>query len=678
MLLTSLLFFMGTTVAGVSLSKQILQKKVKKTSFKKAVLEIPKKAQQKLFKLSEHKDVSEIQAEKEINRYLVVSSTSLVLTTLGALVYPPLTIVSIPFLIYSSGYILKKTYDTVIKEHRIGAAIIDSITSIGFMVAGYFFATALWYTLYYYSRKLLRETEDHSRKNLVNIFGKQPRFVWIISDGVELEIPFSQLKTNDIVVIDAGETIPIDGVIHSGVANIDQHILTGEFQPIEKGVGETVFAGTVLLEGQIQIRVEKTGKETVAAKIGKILDKTADFKASMQSYGERIIDKGALPTLAISAVTLPFLGTMSALAIVNAGFGYHMRISAPLSMLNFLTIASKNGILIKDGRSLELLSQVDTVVFDKTGTLTEEQPHVGKIHCCGLEENELLTYAAAAEYKQTHPIALAILAEAKQRRLNVAPVIQAKYEVGYGIKVSVESTMIRVGSVRFMEMEGIPIPPDMNILQKETHEQGHSLVFVALNEQLAGAIELYPTIRPEAKQIIAQLKQRGLSMYIISGDHEQPTRKLAQKLGIENYFAETLPEDKANLIAQLQQKGKVVCFVGDGINDSIALKKSQVSISLRGASTVATDTASIILMDSHLNQLDQLFGIAESFDANMKNNLYLSIFPGFICLGGVFFLHFGIVSTILLYDAGLLIGVWNAMSPSLKKGKSTSESFKNK
>jgi Cu2+-exporting ATPase len=675
MLLTSLLFLSGGIAAGVSLSKQILQKNVKKTS--KAVLEKHKKAQQNLFKVSEHKDVSEIQAEKEINRYLVVSNTSLVLTTLGGLVYPPLTIISIPLLIYGSGYILKKAYDTVIKEHRIGVVIVESIAIVGFMVTGHFFATALWYTLYFYSRKLLRKTEDHSRKNLINIFGKQPRTVWVISNGVELEIPFSQLKTQDIIVINAGETIPIDGLIHSGIASIDQHVLTGELQPMAKGVGNSVFAGTVVLEGQIHIQVEKTGQETVAAQIGNILEKTADFKATMQSYGERIIDKGALPTLAVSAIALPILGTQSALAILNSCFGYQMRITAPLSMLNFLTIASKNSILIKDGRSLELLNQVDTVVFDKTGTLTEEQPHVGKIHCCGIEENELLTYAAAAEYKQTHPIALAILAEAKQRRLNVAPVTQAKYEVGYGIKVNVDAKLIRVGSVRFMEMEGISIPPEMNILQEETHEQGHSLVFIALNDQLAGAIELYPTIRPEAKQIIAQLKQRGLSLYIISGDHEQPTRKLAQKLGIDNYFAETLPEDKANLIAQLQQKGKVVCFVGDGINDSIALKKSQVSISLRGASTVATDTAAIILMDNHLNQLDHLFEIAEEFNANMKNNLNLSIIPGFLCWGGVFFLHFGIVSTVLLYDASLLVGVWNAMSPSLKNGKSTSKNLKN-
>lgn len=669
MLLSSILLL--GTIASVSLYKRVRQTPPPKTFGTKAVvLKTNQQIATKLSKLDKSQVEKELQVGKEINHYLTISTTSLILTVLGALVYAPLALASIPLLIYVSGDLFNKSYDMITTEHKVGAVLVDSIAAFGFMATGYYFATALLYTFYYYSRKLLRKTEDHSRKNLINIFGKQPRFVWVISNGVELEIPFSQLKINDIVMIHAGETIPIDGVIHSGIANIDQHILTGESQPLEKGEGEVVFAGTVVLEGQIQIRVEKTGQETAAAQIGNILNKTADFKASMQSYGERIIDKGALPTLAVSAVTLPILGTTSALATLNAGFGYHMRITAPLSMLNFLTIASKNGILIKDGRSLELLNQVDTVVFDKTGTLTEEQPHVGKIHCCSdLEENQLLTYAATAEYKQIHPVALAILGEAQQRGLKVTSVTQAKYEVGYGIKVWVEAKLIRVGSVRFMEMEGILIPPEIEGLLAEGLEQGHSLVFIALDDQLVGAIELYPTIRPEAKSIIVKLKQRGLSTYIISGDHEQPTRKLAQELGIENYFAETLPEDKANLIVQLQQKGKVVCFVGDGINDSIALKKSQVSISLRGASTIATDTAAIILMDSHLNQLDQLFTIAKSFNTNMKSNLNLSIIPGFICLGGVFFLHFGIVTTIFLYDAGLLIGVWNAMSPSLKNEK---------
>jgi len=315
MLLTSILFFVGST-AGVTLYKRIRQSQ--KFSNTKAIFETePQQIATKLSKPDEPQVEKKLQADQEINHYLTVSTTSLVLTTIGALVYSPLTLVSIPLLIYASGYIFNRAYEAVTIEHKISANLIDSILVIGLMTTGYYFATALLYTFYYYSRKLLHKTEDHSRKHLINIFGKQPRSVWIISDGVELEIPFNQLKINDIVVINIGETIPIDGVIHSGVANIDQHILTGESQPIEKGIGKTVFAGTVVLEGQIQIQVEKTGKETTAAQIGKILDKTADFKASMQSYGERIIDKGALPTLVVSAVTLPILGTMSALATLN-------------------------------------------------------------------------------------------------------------------------------------------------------------------------------------------------------------------------------------------------------------------------------------------------------------------------------------------------------------------------
>ena len=200
----------------------------------------------------------------------------------------------------------------------------------------------------------------------------------------------------------------------------------------------------------------------------------------------------------------------------------------------------------------------------------------------------------------------------------------------------------------------------------------YSLVYVALDGQLAGAIELHATIRPEAKGIISELRQRGFGIYIISGDHEKPTKKLAQELGIEHYFAETLPENKANLIEQLQKapkghdKGKAVCFVGDGINDSIALKTANVSISLRGASTIATDTAQIVLMDGSLKPLLQLFEIATELENNMKGNLLATIVPSVITIGGAFFLHFGVLSAIWLYNVGLLAGVVNAMWPLIK------------
>jgi len=364
------------------------------------------------------------------------------------------------------------------------------------------------------------------------------------------------------------------------------------------------------------------------------------------------------------AISLPLLGVTGGLAVLGARFGSQMRITGPLGMLNFLQIASHNGILVKDGRSLELLSKVDTVVFDKTGTLTEEQPSVGTIFTCnGYHREDVLANAATAESRQTHPIALAILAEAKKHKLDLAKTSDVQYEVGYGIQVSLAERLIQVGSNRFMQMEGITIPPEIQSSEHQAHKLGYSIVYVAIERQLAGAIELRPTVRPEAKEIVQYLKQRQINTYIISGDHEKPTQILAEQLGIEHYFAETLPENKAALVEQLQSEGKFVCFVGDGINDSIALKKADVSISLSGASTIATDTAQIILMDKTLNQLTYAFGIADDWETNMRGAFLYSMIPQTITVLGAYFLGFGIISSLALNLIGLSMGVRNAMLP---------------
>ena len=403
------------------------------------------------------------------------------------------------------------------------------------------------------------------------------------------------------------------------------------------------MASTVVLAGRIGVRISKTGEETVAMQIGKILDQTAELKSSLQSQGEVMADKLALPVLGLGMLFYPLFGFSSAAAVFTNELGYKMRLFAPASMLTFLNIASQQGILIKDGRSLELLNQVDTVVFDKTGTLTLEQPMVGQIHTYnGVCQDDVLRYAAAAEDGQTHPIAKAILAAANQRELAWPKIVDAKYEMGYGIQVNLSDRVIRVGSDRFMAMSDIEIASEVKDVQEHCHEHGHSLVLVAVDSQIVGVIELHGTIRPEAKEVINGLRERGMSMYIISGDHEAPTKKLAETLGIEHYFANTLPENKANLVSKLQEEGKSVCFVGDGINDSIALKKANVSVSLRGATMIATDTAQIVLMDGSLNRLENMFDVAERLSKNMKTNYHLSTMPCVICISGIVLFHWGI------------------------------------
>jgi P-type E1-E2 ATPase len=279
----------------------------------------------------------------------------------------------------------------------------------------------------------------------------------------------------------------------------------------------------------------------------------------------------------------------------------------------------------------------------------------------------LLTLAAAAEARQSHPIAKAIVQAAHERQLHLPTIDEARYELGYGIKVNLGEQTVHVGSLRFMDLEGISVAGEVYALQELGHEQGSTFVYIAVDGRLDGAIELHATLRPEAKQIIQQLKARKLAMYIISGDHQEPTQRLAMELGIDHYFAEVLPEEKAKIVARLQAEGRFVCFVGDGINDAIALKQAHTSISLRGASTAATDTAQIILTDESLQQLDTVFDLAQRFAANQTAGYLTTFGPGLLCLGGIFFLKFKILSALICYNISLVAGLTNALLPTLQQ-----------
>jgi len=607
-------------------------------------------------------DTSDIELDKNIRRSLGFMGLSLI----GTWLYAPLLFIAGAGTLYIFTPVFKKLFQNLKKGH-ISTELIEVISVVSLLAAGYSFLAIFLTFTSLLNLKLLTRTEQHSHKQLVNAFSQKHQSVWVIKDGTEVEIALEAVKLQDIVVVNAGEIIPVDGTITEGLASIDQHSLTGESKPVEIEVGGKVFSSTLVLSGRILIKVENTGSNTNAAKIGQLLEQTQEYKESLRLRGKQIADGFIAPTLVVSGLTLPVLGSSAAMAIIWTAFGYNMKLYGPISVLNFLHIMAKNGILIKDGRSLEMMQQVDTLVFDKTGTLTREQPRVTCLHPFKpFDQDILLSYAAAAEYRQTHPIAKAILTAAKQRGLNLPIIEEAFYQVGYGIEVNIDSKIVQVGSDRYMEQQGIYFPNEIQSLKTTCDSKGHSLVFVAVDKTLAGVLELQPRIRPEAKEIIDYVKAQGLSVYIISGDHEQPTRQLANDLGIEHYFAETLPDKKAELIAELRASGKFVAYVGDGINDAIALKQANVSISLRGASTIATDTAQIILMDGDLKKLKSLFKISRSFETNMRTNYLTSIIPGVITLSGVFFFHMGLFGSLFVYFSSKIFGLTNTMLPLVK------------
>ena len=610
--------------------------------------------------------------EKRLNHNVAVSIVMTGVAWAAAQHPTVVVVVCLPLALNMSLLLFQRAYHCLFIERKLKTPVVGAINIIATFLGGFYLASGLSFILYFLSEKLVIITQDRSHRKMVNIFGQQPRTVWAVIDGVEIEIPFDQVEVGTILVIGAGQMIPVDGVISEGYASIDQHRLTGEAQPAEKRVGDRVLAATVVLAGKLYIRVEKAGKATAAAQIGEILNNTAGYQMAIESKAIQVANASLAPTLAVAGLAWLVQSFEGAVAITNAAFGFNVKLTGPIAMLNYLNIAAHKGILVKDGRSLELLHEIDTVIFDKTGTLTLEQPQVAQIYLFnGTSEPTLLAYAAAVEDRQTHPIARAIVSAAKAKGLALPAINDARYEVGYGIKAWIDGHLLRVGSDRFMALEQILLPPEVATLQAVAHGQGHSLVMVALDDELAGIIELEPTIRPEAGAIIADLHQRGKQVYIISGDQAEPTRNLAARLGIDDYFANTLPEAKAGHVERLQAAGRKVCFVGDGINDSIALKKAQVSISLRGATSVATDTAQIVLMDTTLNQLPMLFDLAGQFDTNMKSGFAAAMIPGFLIIGGVFLAHMGIIGSMMLYNASLAAGVGVAMLPLYQHRKVT-------
>ena len=626
--------------------------------------------------------------ERMANRRFGTGLLALGLALLGRFIFAPLMPLAIAVGILASSAKYPYAYRQWRETKRLGAIHLLCVYSLYLWLGGYAAAGAVGSVLFGLMLKVKAISENQSRNNLVNLFQLQPAKVWVRSKGAEIEIPFDQLQIGDTLVLHAGQIVPVDGTIIEGVATVDQHMLTGEAQPVEKKAGDGVLASTLVISGQVDVAVEKTSNETTAGQIVAILNRTAQDSKPTAAKGVATADHLVMPTLALSLLSLPFIGPAGAISVIGANSMYTSYLSGSLAMLNFLNLAARGGVLIKDAGALERLSSIDTIVFDKTGTLTLETPHIAQIHTLnGMSAEQVLFFAAAAEARQTHPIARAILAAVADLNLQLPAIDQAHYEMGYGLKVRLGSNgfhplphagipgpilapshpLIRVGSGRFMTMEGITLPAQIHTLTAACQAQGHSLVMVAVDDELVGCIELQPTVRPEAQQIIQGLRARGLDLYIISGDQEAPTRKLAQDLGMTGYFANTLPEAKADLVAKLQAEDRQVCFIGDGINDAIAMRQAQVSVSLRGATTVATDTAQIILMEGNLHQLLQLFQLAEEFKRNTKNNIRFTTGVTLVAVTGILFAGFTFAATEIFYSLSLFGGLGIAMKPLLDR-----------
>ena len=616
------------------------------------------------------------------NHQLLLSGIALGTTCAGVLFFHPLSLLATPLIVYLEWPIYRAAWHDLVQKRGVKVdGLMALFTTSAWLMRAYV-SSAFSIFIWALADKITTQSRNRSQQKLINLFDQQPRTVWRLLDGQEVETPFELVQVDDIVVVHAGQTIPVDGIIHAGMALIDQQRLTGEARPVEKAQGDQVFAATLVVSGRLFVRVEKAGQSTLAAQIAEMLTQTTTYQLTLEARGLTLAEKAVLPSLLISALAWPLRGLRSAVAVLSVMPGVDMYFAGPLALLNSLYVAAQQGILIKDGRSLERLHRIDTVVFDKTGTLTNETLVLAQIHLCGaLDETEVLRCAAAAEQHQQHPIAQAILAAAQTQNLNWPDSAETRYEVGYGVQLRLPwatlrrpsapacdeaaTALVRVGSQRYLQQEGIAIPPPLQPIQSHCATLGHSLVYVAVAEEVVGVLELQPTLRPEAQGVINALQKQGLALYILSGDQLEPTRYLAEQVGIPNYAANVLPTAKAAFITDLQAQGRNVCFVGDGINDAIALQQAQVSISLAGATTIATDTAQIVLMEQSLRQLPLLFTLAHRLERNVLTNFGLSVGTGVLIIGGALLTPMGVGAAVSYGSVALLGIVGNAMTPLL-------------
>jgi len=600
-----------------------------------------------------------------------VATASLGFIVVGSTLFAPLTVFGVAGLVYLILPTWKQGYRDITEKKRFTRMVLESLVLPVTLITGNFMAAALAYWFLYFALHIRSKAKGDTTKNIADVFvAPSSRIVYVIRDGAEVELTLSNVEVNDIIVVGAGEIIPVDGIITEGHASIDQHMLTGESQLVEKQHGDEVFAATLLLTGHLHIKVKQAGKETIASQSRQLLNDMTSFTDNLELRSVDAADRLALPLFLFGSTTSLIKGANSALAIFWAPLDDALYSAGPLGVLNYLNIALKRGILVKDGRALEALRDVDTVVFDKTGTLTNDIPQVVNIHVSAdKDQTEVLRYAAAAEQKQIHPVALAILEAAAGKNIELPAAQSEAYKTGYGLTVSIGEQTVQVGSLRFMQQLSLAFPEVLEPSQQEAHELGYSLIYVAIDKVIIGAIELHASVRPDTVETINKLHELGHQVCIISGDHEKPTRHMANILGIDQYFAETLPEDKAKIIKAMQDEGRKVCYVGDGINDTIALKQADVSVSLSGASTIATDTAQVVLMNEELGQLIELIDLAKQLDKTYKKTIMSSAIPSVGVIGGVFLFHLTLSVTIIAYVAGMGLSMTYAMLPVAKEAR---------
>src|ERR1700722_7142668 len=471
---------------------------------------------------------------------------------------PLIAAVNLPLMLWNALPIPRRAWKVWDNERRLNIDVLDTLAISSSILQGVPMAGCIVTWLIKLGDWIRDLTAAGQRRAISELLEFQSKSAWVLRNGVVEAIPASALEEGDLVVVYPGEMISVDGEIVDGHATIDQKTITGEGLPVNRGVGETAFAATVIRDGQITVRALRVGSATTAGQIVHLVESAPIGDTRMQNHAEQFADRLVTPTLGLAAGTAAISGDFNRfLSLVIVDYGTGIRVAAPTSVLSSMTHAARAGIIIKSGGHMEKLAGIDTIVFDKTGTLTHGTPAVidAKSFNKHFAPERLLALAVAAETRLKHPVAEALREQLRQLGLQAPPCEETEYRVGLGVEGIVDGHYMHVGSERFFRENDIRTG-HIGSQRKLIGEQGWSCLYIALDGRLAGLVAYEDRIRPESREVIAPLRRMGIRQTImLTGDNENVARAVANRLGLTRQVSNMLPADKAGVIQELQRAG---------------------------------------------------------------------------------------------------------------------------
>lgn len=519
---------------------------------------------------------------------------------------------------------------------KISSALLICIAMFAAIAIGDLFAAGEVVFIMAIGALLEEATTNRAKKGLKKLISLAPTKGRRLMDGKEEMIPAEEIRQGDILRILPGETIPVDGTIINGETSVDQSIMTGESLPVDKGVGEEVFCGTINRFGSIDISATKVGKNSSLQKLIRMVQDAENKQAPMQRIADRVASWLVPVALLIAILAYVFTGNIvTAVTVLVVFCPCALVLATPTAIMAAIGQATKHGVIIKSGEALEKMGKVDTIAFDKTGTLTYGRLDVSDMITFDetISETDLLSLAASAEAKSEHPLGKAIVAYAKAKEVPLAESTAFKMTTGKGIFAEVDTRSLLCGNEKFLTENGVSIDNKVQSALERLRTQGKASILVAEGQKCIGVIALSDVLRPEAKDMVSRLSDMHTRTVLLTGDHQKTADYFARQVGISEVRAELLPEEKVRSIEKLQAENHKVCMIGDGVNDAPALKTADVSVAMGSmGSDIAVDAAEVALMSDDISKIPYLKRLSNATVKTIKASITLSMCINFVAI----------------------------------------------